>query len=165
MEYTIRPFKYGEEQFVARLHKRLYSEEYSWGPSFTDYAEKVAVDFAKKEKSAREELFIAEADGQPVGCIMICETTESDIGQLRIFAVEKEYRKFGIGSALIKAFMEKAKTSGYKKIILWTAAPLVDAIRHYERLGFKTVETVPNNSWRTDGATVYEVKMEKEIEN
>ena len=165
MDYIIRPFTYGDEQYVADLHRRLYSEEYSWGPNFTDYAVKIAVDFAKKEKCEREELFIAEANGHPIGCIMICETTETNTGQLRLFAVEKGYRKFGVGSALITAFMKKAKDCSYKKIMLWTAAPLTAAIRHYERLGFKTVETVENNSWSTDGTVVYEVKMEMIIEN
>ena len=163
MNYEIRPFHTGEEQYVADLHKKLYSEEYSWGPAFTDYAIKVALDFANKENSDREELFIAEANGIPVGCIMLCETDDSDIGQLRLFAVEKDYRKFGIGSALIRAFMDKAKDAGYQKIILWTASPLTAAIRHYEKLGFVAVESVENHSWSTDGSTVYEIKMEMSL--
>ena len=160
MNYEIRPFRNGEEQYVADLHRRLYSEEYSWGSAFTDYAIKIALEFATKGKSDREELFIAEVDENPVGCIMLCETDDSDIGQLRLFAVEKDYRKFGIGSALISAFMDKAKDARYRKIILWTASPLTAAIRHYEKLGFEAVETVENHSWSTDGATVHEIKME-----
>ena len=163
MDYIIRPFTAGEEQYVADLHKRLYSEEYLWGPSFTYYAQKIALDFAEKEKSQREELFIAVAEGKPVGCIMICETDDSDIGQLRLFAVEKEYRGYGIGSALLAAFMEKARNSAYKKIILWTADPLTDAIRQYEKMGFVSVESVENNSWSTVGAVVYEIKMEMDL--
>ena len=164
MNYEIRPFQNGEEQYVADLHKKLYSEEYSWGPAFTDYASKVALDFAKKEKSEREELFIAEANGIPVGCIMLCETDEPDVGQLRLFAVEKDCRRSGIGTALIRAFINKAKDAGYQKIILWTASPLTAAIRHYEKLGFEDVDSVENHSWSTDGTTVYEVKMEMSLE-
>ena len=43
----------------------------------------------------------------------------------------------------MNAFMEKAKSAGYKKLILWTASPLTDAIHHYEKLGFRVV---PNGS-------------------
>lgn len=50
MNFTIRPYKQGEEKYVADLHKALYSTEYSWGPSFTDYAMKIAADFAKAGK-------------------------------------------------------------------------------------------------------------------
>lgn len=160
MEFTIRPYKRGEEQYVASLHKKLYSNEYSWGISFTDYAIKIAIDFAKKEKSDKEELFVAECDGGLVGCIMLCQTDDVDVGQLRLFAVEKEYRSYGIGLALINAFMNRAKEAGYKKIILWTASPLTAAIRHYEKLGFKPVESIENTIWNIDGKSLYEVKME-----
>lgn len=54
MDYTIRSYKSGEEMFVADLHKRLYSSEYSWGPSFTNYAMDIAIEFAKKEKAIRK---------------------------------------------------------------------------------------------------------------
>ncbi|MFC2662777.1 MAG: GNAT family N-acetyltransferase [Eubacterium sp.] len=116
------------------------SEEYSWRPSFSDYAASIALNFAKKPGNDREELFIAVADGKPVGCIMLCETDNHDVGQLRLFAVEKEYRKLGIGSALLQAFFQKAKSSGYQKIILWTASPLTAAIRQYKKMGFQTTD-------------------------
>ena len=160
MKYVVRPYQNGEERYVAELHKKLYAEEYSWGPNFTDYAMKIALDFAKKDKSNREELFIAELEGRPAGCIMLCETDAPDVGQLRLFAVEKDYRGIGIGSALIRAFMEKVKCAGYRKIILWTASPLTAAIRHYEKIGFRAVEYAVNNDWSTEGISIEEVKME-----
>ena len=160
MDTVIRPYRPGEEQYVAELHKRLYSEEYSWGPSFTDYAAKIALDFAKKEKSDKEELFVAELNGSLAGCIMLCQTDDPSVGQLRLFAVEKACRRYGIGSELIQAVMDKVKEAGYQKVILWTASPLAAAIRHYEKLGFKTVETVENATWATDGSPLREIKME-----
>lgn len=163
MDFIIRPYQRGEEQYVANLHKKLYSEEYSWGPSFTDYAVKIALDFAKKEKSEKEELFVAEMNGTLIGCIMLCQTDVSEIGQLRLFAVEKEYRRYGVGTALINAFIEKAKSVGYQKLILWTASPLTAAIHHYEKIGFRITETVENYTWSTNGATLDEIKMEMNI--
>lgn len=160
MDYTIRSYKPGEEMFVADLHKRLYSSEYSWGPSFTDYAMDIAIEFTKKEKSDKEELFVADCHGVLAGCIMLCQTDAPAVGQLRLFAVEKAYRRYGIGSALADACMKKAKEAGYKKIILWTASPLTDAIRHYKKLGFKTVESVKNTTWDLDGTSLDEIKME-----
>lgn len=163
MNYKIRSYKKGEEKYVADLHKRLYSQEYHWGKSFTDYAEKIALDFAKKERNEREELFVAEADGKLAGCIMLCQGDDEKTGQLRLFAVEKDFRRYGIGSALTDAFMEKAKSAGYKKLVLWTASPLTAAIHHYEKLGFKITKSVPNHTWTTDGTQVDEIEMEKEI--
>ena len=163
MDYIIRAYKPGEEEWVARLHERLYTEEYSWGPNFTYYAMKIALDFARKEKSPREELFVAEADGKIIGCIMLCETENLELGQLRLYAVERDFRGNGIGHALLSAFMAKAKEAGYKKLLLWTASPLVDAIAQYEALGFISTERVENTTWSTIGQTVYEIKMEKDI--
>lgn len=160
MDYTIRPYKPGEEQFVAALHEKLYSSEYSWGTAFTDYAAKIAIEFANKEKNGKEELFVAECEGILTGCIMLCKADVADVGQLRLFAVEKEYRRYGIGSALIDAVMKKAKDAGYKKLILWTASPLTAAIRHYEKLGFKVVETSENTTWNIHGNPLDELKME-----
>ena len=60
MEYTVRPYKKGEEQYVAEAHRRIYREEYNWGPAFSEYAAAIALDFAKKEHGPGEELWVAE---------------------------------------------------------------------------------------------------------
>ena len=82
MDFVIRSYRHGEEQFVANLHKRLYQEEYSWGPSFTDYAVKIALDFAAKPKNSKEDLFVADKNGTLIGCIMLCQTEDPEVGHL-----------------------------------------------------------------------------------
>ena len=163
MDYTIRPYRRGEEEYVAQLHERLYSEEYGWGPEFVRYAAAIPRHFAEKETNDREELFIAEQNGRPVGSMMLCATEDPDVGQLRVFAVEKDCRRQGIGAALLQAALEKAKSAGYTKPILWTADAVADALRKYTRLGFRVTETKENRSWRPDGQAVVEIKMEKEL--
>ena len=163
MKSMIRPFRPGEENYVADLHKRLYSEEYGWGPEFIRYAVHIAEDFAEKEKSDREAMYVAEEDGRPVGSIMLCGTDDPAVGQLRLFAVEKAHRCRGIGAALLQTAIEKAKSAGYTKLILWTADAVTDALRKYETLGFRVMETKENRSWRPDGEAVIEIKMEKEL--
>ena len=163
MDFTIRPYRRGEEEYVARLHERLYSEEYGWGPEFVRYAVEIPRHFAGKERNDREELFIAEQGGRPVGSMMLCATEDPDVGQLRVFAVEKDCRRQGIGAALLQAAREKAKSAGYTKLILWTADAVTDALRKYETLGFRVMETKENRSWRPDGEAVIEIKMEKEL--
>ena len=159
MEYTVRPYQHGEERYVAQAHRRIYSKEYHWGAVFIDYAEKIALDFAAKTKNDKEELWVAEKDGELIGCIMLCQTEEPPVGQLRLFLVEKNYRCYGVGSALSKALLAKAKEAGYKELILWTASPLTDAIHHYEKMGFHCIEKVPNRDWNIEGEMLYEVKM------
>ncbi len=163
MGYIVRPYKAGEEAYVADLHRRLYTEEYGWGPAFIDYAVHIALSFAEKEKNDREELFVAETDERLAGCIMLCGTDDSDVGQLRVFAVEKACRRRGIGAALIQAAMDKAKSAGYTKLVLWTADAVKDAVHKYTQLGFKYVGSVANYSWTPDGSVVNEIKMELNI--
>lgn len=76
------------------------------------------------------------ADGRPVGCIMLCQTEEPAVGQLRLFLVEKGQRGAGVGTAL------------------------VDAIRLYQKYGFHKTEQQPNTTWSLDGETVMEEKFE-----
>ncbi len=160
MDYIVRPYQPGEEAYVADAQKRLYSEEYHWGPSFTDYAVKITLDFAAKAKNDREEMWVAEADGKLVGCIMLCQSEgDADAGQLRLFLVEKDHRRYGIGRSLTSTLFQKAREAGYRRLILWTASPLTAAISHYEKLGFQKVEEVENREWSLKGKLLYEIKM------
>lgn len=161
--YVVRPYRNGEERYVASAHKRVYAEEYGWGPAFSDYAMKIALDFAGRTPEAGEGMWIAERQGRPVGSVMLCGTEQEKTGQLRLFLVEKEARRFGIGSALFRAALEAAEGAGYEHLLLWTAAPLTDAIRLYEKNGFRETERTENRSWRTDGSPVSEIRMDRDL--
>ena len=154
---TIRPMNERELRYFADAHVRVYTEEYRWGPEFTDYAVSVAESFVRSERS---EFYTTLVDGVPAGCIMLCETEDKSVGQLRLFLVEKNFRARGIGSTLIETLLDKAKQCNYRKIILWTASPLVDAIKLYEKFGFRKTEEQPNTSWSLDSDTVMEEKYE-----
>jgi len=164
MDFIIRPYRQGEEKYVAEAHRRIYTKEYRWGDSFTEYAINVALHFAESGHSERGELWVAETDGKLVGCIMLCQTDKPLTGQLRLLLVENEYRCLGVGKALINTLLARAKNVGYKELILWTASPLKDAIRHYEKLGFRRVEEIENNKWSLDGKCLSEIKMQLTIQ-
>ena len=66
---TVRPVNRQEIAYFADTHRRVYREEYRWGPAFCDYAAHIAGPFVRSE---RDEFFAAVADGRPVGCIMLC---------------------------------------------------------------------------------------------
>lgn len=162
-DICVRPYLNGEELWVAEAHRRIYAEEYQWGPEFSDYAAKVALDFASKPKSPREELWVAESKGDLIGSIMLCQTEDISTGQIRLFLVEQAYRRLGVGAALTRTLMDKAKEAGYKALTLWTASPLTDAIRCYEKMGFRQTEHTPNTLWSLTGETVYEIKMDLDM--
>lgn len=160
VDFIVRPYAPGEENAVADAHRRTYSQEYGWNDFFTDYAARLALDFPLREPSDREALWIAEAEGRQVGSIMLCRTDDPSVGQLRLFLVDKDFRRCGIGAALIDALMAKAREAGFEKLILSTAAPLTEAIGIYERLGFHITEESETRDWTPDGSPVTEIWME-----
>ncbi|MCI1822640.1 MAG: GNAT family N-acetyltransferase [Megasphaera sp.] len=161
--YSIRPYKKGEEKYVADKHRNVYLEEYNWGPVFGNYAASVACNFALTQRKSREELWVAEIQGTLAGCIMLSEAENPEIGQLRLFLVDKKYRKNGVGTALTSALMNKARVCNYKKLVLWTADVLIEARQHYSTMGFTCVESISNDVWNLSGKTIYEEKWEMNI--
>ena len=135
MKFSIRPYRKGEERYVAEAHRRVYSDEYRWNSVFTEL----------------------------LGSVMLCSTEDPQVGQLRLFLVEKRARGCGIGSALADTVLERAEKEGYRKLILSTADVLKEAVRLYRRLGFATVREVENNTWSLDGETFREITMEKNL--
>lgn len=123
MAFTVRPYKPGEETYVADAQIRIYTEEYNWGPAFTDYAVQIALDFAAREKEDGEGLWVAEAKGKLIGCILLCRTEEPLTGQLRLFLVEREYRRYGVGSALTKELIGKRKQRDMRGLSFGRRAP------------------------------------------
>jgi ribosomal protein S18 acetylase RimI-like enzyme len=68
------------------------------------------------------------------------------------------YRRQGIGEALLRACIAKAKVKGITRIELEARADNVPAIRLYEKLGF-VHETLKRNAMRFDGVYFDSVQM------
>jgi len=163
MSFIIRPYKSGEEEYVAQSHLAFYGGDFKWSTEFTDYAMGIPRKFASVPHGEDEELWIAEMGGAPVGSIMLCRTETEGTGQLRVLLVDKAARELGIGSALLDTAIERAKKTGYKKLVIYTSTSMTDAIRKYERLGFREIERSANTSWSTEGETLYEVYLLLEL--
>ena len=161
-EINIRTFRPGDEEYVATAHVRIYVGEFGFNPKFSEYVVKIARGFAAAPKKEREELWIAEDDGKPVGCILLLETEDPAIGQIRQFLVEKEYRGRGIGGMLTDAVMAKAKECRYQKLILQTGDLQEIARAHYAHMGFHMVKKWPNE-WTTDGKVHYDEEWEMSL--
>jgi GNAT superfamily N-acetyltransferase len=64
--------------------------------------------------------------------------------------VEPAARSFGIGGRLVSECIEFAKSSGYRKLVLWTNDVLHGARRLYERAGFRLVRQETHHSFGHD---------------
>jgi GNAT superfamily N-acetyltransferase len=90
-------------------------------------------------------LFIAIYNATPVGCIALQPLQEAGTCEMKRLYVDPEYRKFGIGDALVQALLLEAKTLGYLTMKLDTLDRLQAALKLYLKYGFETVTAYYDN--------------------
>ena len=84
------------------------------------------------------EIFFVENDGQVIGTAAL-RFHAPGLVELTKMAVDKKYQGLGAGKLLCQTAIEKAKTLGAKKLILYSTTSLETAIAIYYKLGFKAV--------------------------
>ncbi|KUO70420.1 MAG: hypothetical protein APF77_15685 [Clostridia bacterium BRH_c25] len=143
---TIRTYKQGEAEYIINRHRELYESEYGFGSVFSDYVEKYVHKFDKHHDENKENIWIAEADGKPVGMIAIVKADELT-AQLRWFLIEPDMRGFGLGYKLVKTVIDFCREKEYKHVFLLTISILEAARSLYKRFGFELTESKANDDW------------------
>ena len=110
---------------------------------------RIVADYADNHDPRREAAWIAEVDGQPVGCVL-CVRKDDDTAQLRILLVDPAARGLGIGARLVGECLAFARRAGYKRIVLWTNDVLIAARRIYQAAGFRLTGEEPHHSFGHD---------------
>ncbi len=131
-------FQPGDIGCVTHMHGKLYGREYNYGVQFETYVAKGLCEFYEKYDSARNRVWVCEHQGRMVGFLLLMDRGEA--AQLRYFLIEPEYRGIGLGSKLLKLYMDFLSKCDYKKSYLWTTHELEVAASLYKRLGFKMTE-------------------------
>mgnify|MGYP003337296818 CR=1 FL=1 len=145
--------------WVVERHATLYRQEQNWDERFAAIPAQVVADFRTRRDTDGERGFLAEQDGQRLGCAFVMRD-ESAVAsaKLRLLLVEPHARRRGIGEGLVAACIQFARQAGYRSLSLWTESVLTDARRLYERKGFRLVRTRRHRSFGAEmNAEIWEL--------
>ncbi|NUO76358.1 MAG: bifunctional helix-turn-helix transcriptional regulator/GNAT family N-acetyltransferase [Lysobacter sp.] len=147
----IRERGIGDLGWAIERHGRLYADEYGWNQDFEALVAQLFADFASQHDPQRERCWIAELDGERVGCVFVVRNQEqADTAQLRCLLVDPRARGLGVGGRLVDTCLTFARAAGYARMRLWTNDILTGARRIYEQRGFHLVEQYPHHSFGHD---------------
>ena len=95
------------------------------------------------------EMLVAELDGQVAGTVSTGGWGFQRSGSLRMFALDvgRAFRNRGVGTALIVAVEAAAINRRLKEVNLEVSVDNVDAIRLYERLGYRRLPEPVTDTW------------------
>ncbi len=79
--------------------------------------------------------FVVEQDGRPIGFLLWSEHE----GDTEVVAIVTTYRGAGAGSTLLDAAVAHARAEGWKRLWLITTNDNTDALRIYQRAGWRWV--------------------------
>lgn len=146
---VLRPHRPGDMGWIVQRHGALYAQEFGWDDSFEALAAEIVAQFIRNFEPRRERCWIAEKNGEPVGCVFLVKHTD-EIAKLRLLLVEPHVRGLGIGRRLVEECIQFARSVCYRKMTLWTQSMLKPARKIYESVGFKLVKEEPHHSFGKD---------------
>src|SRR5215216_4390883 len=98
--------------------------------------------FEQIESDPNHELIVAERNGEVIGTLHLMYLPSISFqgglrAQVESVRVDKQFQSQGIGSAMMKWSLERARQRGAQAVQLTTHKSRLEAHRFYERLGFK----------------------------
>jgi DNA-binding MarR family transcriptional regulator/GNAT superfamily N-acetyltransferase len=149
-DFILRAPRYGDFGWIVSRHAELYAQEYGWGEPFEGLCAQIVADFVNSYDAKLERCWIAEMNGENVGCVMVVKDELPGVARLRLLLVDPKSRGLKLGTRLVDECVNFARASGYRKMTLWTHSILTAARRTYEKAGFTLTSSEPRHNWGKD---------------
>jgi DNA-binding MarR family transcriptional regulator/N-acetylglutamate synthase-like GNAT family acetyltransferase len=149
-DFVLRTPRYGDFGWIVSRHAELYAQEYGWGEPFEGLCAQIVADFVNNYDPKLERCWIAEMNGENVGCVMLVKDEVPGVARLRLLLVDPKARGLKLGTRLVDECVKFARESGYRKMTLWTHSILAAARRTYEKAGFTLTSSEPRHTWGKD---------------
>jgi len=148
--YILRAPRFGDFGWIVSRHAVLYAQEYGWVEPFEGLCAQIVADFVNNYDPTCERCWIAEMNGENVGCVMLVKDDVPGVARLRLLLVDPKARGLKLGTRLVDECVNFARAGGYRKMTLWTHSILTAARRTYEKAGFTLTSSEPRHTWGKD---------------
>lgn len=98
------------------------------------------------------DFLVADIGNKIVGYVVTMDVDKTT-GKIVSIAVRKEFRRHGIGEALLREAIKRLRVRGKTKVALEVRVSNKPAQELYKKLGFKIADTIPN--YYSDGEDAY----------
>lgn len=156
----IREIQEQDNIALAKMIRTVFEEHKApfKGTVYSDPTTDNLFELFKKERSV---LWVAELNGEIVGCCGVYPTEglDKNCAELVKFYLYKKTRGKGIGRTLMEKSIKSSIEFGYSELYLESLPQFASAVNMYEKLGFKTLA----NPMGRSGHTSCNIWMLKEL--
>jgi ribosomal protein S18 acetylase RimI-like enzyme len=147
----VRPIRAEEHPAASDIVLKAY--EALMGDELRDSYARVLADVP--DRAAKAEVLVAVDDAdQLLGCVTYvpgpghyAEFSDDDAAGIRMLAVSPSAQGRGVGTALVRACLERAAADGRARVVLHSTPHMAAAQRLYEREGFRRA---PERDWEPE---------------
>jgi DNA-binding MarR family transcriptional regulator/GNAT superfamily N-acetyltransferase len=146
----LRALAPGDLGWITHRQGLLYQREYGWDRTYEGLVCELLGKFVTHFDREREDAWVAECCGAPVGSVFLMKSEVEETAKLRLLYVEPSVRGRGVGRTLVHTCIERARALRYRSISLWTNDVLIGARRIYQAAGFQLREERAHHSFGHD---------------
>jgi len=146
-----------EELDLVKTLLLEYWDSFGFAPSFQSFSDEIA-NLPGPYVGPGGRIGLAFVENQTAGCIAL-RPVDATRGEGKRFYVRKEFRRHGLGKALLEWLVDEARTAGYSQLVGDAMPWMSEALTMYERFGFRPIQ--PYSSDPTPGAIYLSRSLEQ----